>query len=216
MEIRSRDSLAQLREMTAVTTGAVVAIVASIFWFDAQLTLAISGLLKRIGLYSATSSLPDILLRLTILVSVGSWIGYALVKNRPAAWRVGPTLKMLGTSVPISYVVKDLLQRLFGRVCAPSWLLHPTMAQFHWIKGCSVCSCFPSGHMAVFTVIVLVVCRWQTQGLARAIAALMLTLLAVALLLTRYHFLSDIMAGALTGYLVERSVSLVLRSPKTC
>jgi membrane-associated phospholipid phosphatase len=104
-------------------------------------------------------------------------------------------------AVPASYVVKSLLKFLFGRINTREWLLHPELYGFHWFQGYGLNAGFPSGHMAVF--ITLAASLWRFYPRYRVIYSIYLLTLAVALIATNYHFLSDVIAGAYLGTVVE-------------
>jgi membrane-associated phospholipid phosphatase len=82
------------------------------------------------------------------------------------------------------------------------WLTLRSSYGFHWFDGGGDYSGFPSGHMAVFTALVLPVVRCFPR--LKFVCLVLLLLLGVALIVTGYHFLSDVIAGALLGYLVDR------------
>jgi membrane-associated phospholipid phosphatase len=110
-------------------------------------------------------------------------------------------LELIGLSVPFTYVLKDLLKDLFGRTNTRIWLLHPDLLGFHWFQGGGDFASFPSGHMAVFTALMLGIGRCFPR--LRPVCAGSLLVLAVALIATQYHFFSDLVAGAYLGVIVD-------------
>ena len=66
--------------------------------------------------------------------------------------------------------------------------------------------------MAVFTVLALAV--WHFFPRYRFVSVSVLLLLAVTLIVTSYHFLSDILAGVLLGFLTDAVVRHFLFAKK--
>lgn len=148
-----------------------------------------------------TSSLPDALLVLVICVAAGS---YALFRHRLARYGIdAPALmyRMLAIAAPAAYCTKSVLKWIFGRINTREWLMTPQEYGFHWFHGGERFSGFPAGHMLVLTAIAAVVWRFHPRGRPACLA--LLGLLALALVATNYHFLSDVIAGAYAGLLVE-------------
>jgi membrane-associated phospholipid phosphatase len=112
-------------------------------------------------------------------------------------------------AVPAAYVVKSFLKYVFGRTTTRYWLLKPDLYGFHWFHGGGFYAGFPSGHMAVFTA--LTASLWRLYPHYRAICAIFLLILAFPLIETNYHFLSDVIAGAYLGVIVEACTYKVLK-----
>ena len=98
-------------------------------------------------------------------------------------------------------VIKDPLKELFGRTNTRIWLLHPDQLGFHWFHGGGDFASFPSGHMAVFTALLPGIGRYFPR--LSPVCAGLLFVLALALIVTQYHFFSDVMAGAYLGVIVD-------------
>jgi membrane-associated phospholipid phosphatase len=109
--------------------------------------------------------------------------------------------KMLAITAPVSFAAKSLLKYIFGRITTREWLLAPQDLGFHWFNGGDRYTGFPSGHMVVITALVAIV--WRFQPRFRSTYLVLLILLALSLVATNYHFLSDVIVGAYVGLLVE-------------
>jgi|GEM_PF-499233 len=149
-----------------------------------------------------TSSLPDNLLMLVVCVTAGS---AALFRHRVAR-RHGvdaPALgyKMLAIAAPAAFLAKSLLKLVFGRINTREWLPAPQEYVFQWFAADERHSGFPSGHMVVVTALAAVV--WRFHPRCRPVCLALLLFLALALIATDYHFVSDVIAGAYAGLVVE-------------
>lgn len=155
-----------------------------------------------------TSSLPDALSLLVTCVTLGS---YALYRYRVSHRGLdAPTImyKVLAATAPVSFFAKSFLKYAFGRINTREWLLAPQEYGFHWFSWDGRFSGFPSGHMLVITALVAVV--WRFHPRCRPLCLALLVLLALALVATNYHFLSDVLAGAYAGLLVEAATCRVV------
>jgi membrane-associated phospholipid phosphatase len=146
------------------------------------------------------SDLPDHLFLFVCAVCLVSWSG-RLCAPRSVNSRALNSLELIGWTVPLAFILKHLLKPLFGQLETRFWLLHPDQYGFHWLQGGENFSGFPSGHMAVFTALMLGTGRYFP--FLRPAWAWLLFLLALALVVTQYHFFSDIVAGVYLGILVD-------------
>jgi len=92
-----------------------------------------------------------------------------------------------------------LLKPLFGRTSVDEFLYWPSHYGFYFFKG-GWGSNFPSGHMALVVAIATVV--WCEFPRLRWISAVVVALASLLLLFGEWHFVSDLIAGALWGNLV--------------
>lgn len=178
-------------------------------WLDVPLAYWVRDHLYAPGTWSRfTSDLPDLLLQVVIATSAISWLCYRMRHN----WRLGETfgrLVLLNAWLPpVAYLVKALLKPVFGRVNTRVWLQEPGLYGFHWFEFRPDCQGFPSGHMVVLVASLAAVARCYPR--LRIACIVFAGLLGGALVATDYHFLSDVLAGALLGVLVERAVSALL------
>lgn len=115
-------------------------------------------------------------------------------------------------SVILTYLFKDLLKSFFGRCCSNvakkgSVLLINTILNdknalfFHFLKGSGKGALFPSGHMAITCSVVTSLCIYFPR--LKILWILFAVLMALSLIITNNHFVSDVIAGALLGSLVS-------------
>ncbi len=179
-----------------IITGLVLI---SYFYIDQPLALWIDKLNDTsFKVYSA--DIPSMLLVLVIAVSTVSWSIYGYMRLNKISSRHADFFLMLGTTLPAAYVVKSLLKWVFGRVQTRFWLMHPGDYSLHWFDGYKGYDAFPSGHMLVITQIFLAV--WFFYPRLRIINFAVWAGLAILLILTNYHFLADVIAGAYIGALL--------------
>ena len=156
-----------------------------------------------------TGSLPDFLAILVVSVTA---VSYSLFRRR--AYRHGidglaVMYKTLSVVAPASYVVKTALKYAFGRTNTREWLRSPQEYGFHWFSGDVHHSGFPSGHMLVATALAATV--WRFRPRYRPACLGLLAVLAMAMVATDYHFVSDVIAGTYAGLVVEAWACRVTR-----
>jgi len=148
-----------------------------------------------------TSSIPDLLLT-TVLITTAA--AYSLFRYRASRGHIDSVTlacKLLAYTAPLSFLAKTILKIVFGRTSTREWLIAPQPHDFHWFQGGGSYSGFPSGHMAVFTAILAVI--WRLLPRYRGGCMAFLLLMGLALIMTNYHFVSDVIAGTYLGLLVE-------------
>ncbi len=184
-------------------------------FLDEKIALFVKSTLmsgKRSSLFSA--DIPDLLSAFVCVVTVAAWTLYFRYKRNGINDTRTFFSMLVGTSLPIAFIVKSIMQFVFGGITTRFWLASPVVREFHWFHGVSQYSGFPSGHTAVFTVILLDL--WKYYPRYRAVYGGFLLLLALALISTGYHFISDIVAGAylayITYYFTDHGLTLLLRS----
>ena len=191
-----------LKNILGCSVISAALIIFGYFYLDASLAQFVSEKVCSGFLLSGqVSDMPDLLLSLAIVITVVSWTGrlYLAVKHIN-----GPILNFLehiGFAVPAAFIFKHFLKQLFGRMNVRIWLLHPDRFSFHWFQGGGDFTSFPSGHMAVFTVLMLGIGRYLPR--LRPACAAVLFVLAAALIVTEYHFFSDIVAGVYLGLIID-------------
>lgn len=119
---------------------------------------------------------------------------------------------LLSINAPVAFFCKFVFKLLFGRANPRFWLNHPDSYGFHWFQGGGSYNSFPSGHMAVFTALILPL--WRFYPRYRPLYVSFLLLLAAALVITNYHFLSDVLAGAYLGLAIDCVVQWNLTSAR--
>jgi membrane-associated phospholipid phosphatase len=190
-----------------IITAAVVLL--CIWYYDKLLAIYVSNLLFTNSTWRKyAGDVPDILLLTVCVTTVVAYIVYRYRKRRNLFNRHTEFFHLIMYAVPVSYVVKTILKIIFGRSNTREWLINPGIYGFHWFQGGGSNAGFPSGHMAVFTA--LAASLWRFYPDYRIIYAIFLLTLAVALIATNYHFLSDVIAGAYLGLAVEACVFKLL------
>jgi membrane-associated phospholipid phosphatase len=142
-------------------------------------------------------SLPDLLFPIACVLTLAAWAAYLHLVRKGIHDAHTRFFQLLAITIPLSVLLKTLLKLAIGRITTRYWLFRPAAPEFRWFAGRDTYGGFPSGHMAVFTVLVLGLCVHDPRR--RRIYAGALALLAVALVVTGYHFLSDVIAGAWLG-----------------
>ena len=189
---------------------ALAAIVACNYLIDAQAALIIQRVLYGNRYWvEATGNIPDLLLPAVSCIALSGWMIYLVRKRSGLHDALTDLALVVSWSLPTSYICKTLLKFVFGRVNTRQWLLDSSLYGFHWFHGTGVFNGFPSGHMVVFTTFASAL--WRIYPRYRGFYAGVLLLLGVALIATNYHFVSDVIAGAVVGIMVEAAVVNLLR-----
>ena len=184
--------------LTGKFIAAALAIGISYLYIDERLARAVMDFLHSRHLSSlGTRSIPDLLFPLVCIATVIMWIDYFLLKRSGRDGGKRRFVLLAATAIPLSYLLKAVLQAIFGRGYTRKWLHHHGSSGFNWFHGDGG---FPSGHMLVFTAFFAAV--WYHFPRYRVPSVLAVLLLGMALILTDYHFLSDVIAGICLGILV--------------
>ena len=192
-------------KLVACLAASVILIVFSHNYLDTRIAGFFGEMLRQNKLMSTyASDIPDMLLPVAILCTVTSWTAYLWLVRKGVVSPLESFFQLVGWTVPLSYILKTALKDLFGKVTTRAWLANHELYGFHWFGGEWRFDGFPSGHMAVFTVLALAV--WRFFPRYRYVCAGFLVFLAGALIITSYHFLSDVVAGALLGFLIHSVV----------
>jgi membrane-associated phospholipid phosphatase len=128
------------------------------------------------------------------------WAGYFVQARRGIHNRLTNFLRACGTVVPMAFVAKTGLQYVFGRPDPYAWLLTHEPPCFYWFRDDEGYGGFPSGHMTVFAALMTTSSYYYPRY--RSVYLGSLCLLALALIITDHHFLSDVLAGALLGWIL--------------
>lgn len=182
-------------------------------WCDGRLALFMECV-WRAGLHRSGQSLqvPDLLLPLACGVTAAAGLLWLFFSHTGTHLREKQFFQLLSLNVPAAFLCKMGFKQLFGRATPRFWLDHPDVYGFHWLHGGNAYGSFPSGHMAVFTAMILPL--WRFYPRYRPLYVSFLLLLASAMIITDYHFLSDVLAGAYLGLAVDCVVHWSLTSAR--
>ena len=101
------------------------------------------------------------------------------------------------------------LKPLFGRTSIEEFLFWPSHYGFYFFRG-NWHSNFPSGHMALLIAALTVL--WPALPRWRGLFAIVTAIAAFLLLFGEWHFVSDLIAGALWGNLVAVTIVALSKS----
>ncbi len=171
-----------------------LATLVSVLWIDRPLALFFA----QFHLGHAVFTNPSLTLPVMIVIA---WAGVLtgaefLVARRPMPrWIEAGMLAGIALLASL-WLTHEVLKPIFGR-SVPSLLIQRGQYGFHWFHHGHPFGSFPSGHTdqaaAILTVAWLYFPRWRWVYLG------LLGLLALALMLGQWHFLGDILAGAMVG-----------------
>lgn len=181
-------------------------------FLDAAISSFVDEFIRTNALAPVVSNIPDLLFYIAALVTAGSWAGYFYLTRRGFDDNHTRFLKLCGTVVPLAFLAKEILQHLFGRSTPELWAVYHQVPRFHWFRAGDGYGCFPSGHMTVFAA--LTAALWRHYPRYRLAYLGFLLALALALIATNYHFLSDVMAGAYLGAMICSLADRVVGRPR--
>jgi membrane-associated phospholipid phosphatase len=188
------------RIFLVITALTALAVVVCIRWIDYPLATLLSHYHHRV----TNADIPNFLLPGCLLLVALAWATYRCCTVAGRWPSVARSARAIGIVTPVVFIVKEVVQHLFGRVFPRAILWHRDLAEFQFFHANLLRGGFPSGHMMIAASLLLVVGRYTRVPhwvlLAAGIA------LGVALIVTDYHFLSDVVAGAYGGYVVESTI----------
>lgn len=184
----------------AAVCGTSVLTAVSVVWIDRPLARAVADWLppgRRVP-----GNVPDLLAPFVAVVSgtmLAIWF-WTWVSGR-AGSRLGRLAPLLTVGLPLAFGLKALTKWIYGRTEARMFLSTYHSCDFcHWFDGYGPYTGFPSGHMLVLTTFLVLVGAIYPK--LRYYFVIVLVALALALILTSYHFLGDVLGGWLFGYLL--------------
>jgi membrane-associated phospholipid phosphatase len=180
----------------------VVLVVCSYCFLDGTTALFLNGLWMshaRLSIFSA--NIPDFLFALVCLITGIAWTAYFYLTRKGIYNKHTRFFQLIAITIPLTFFLKSALKHAVGRINTRFWLRHPGFKEFHWFHGVGNYTSFPSGHVAVFMA--LAVALWRFYPRYQSTYFGILSVLALALILTNYHFISDVIAGAYLGFLVD-------------
>ena len=179
------------------------------YFVDREVALFVSRFFYTNPIWSkCTADIPDVLFLLVCVTTIVAFGCYLYRAGKGIYDESTRLFQLVAFAVPASYFIKSVLKHVFGRINTRVWLDHQNWYGFHFLHGGGEYGGFPSGHMVVFATIAAALRRRYPQYCS--LYLLFLLLLATALVATNYHFLSDVVAGAYLGVLVETVSQKVL------
>ncbi len=163
---------------------------------------------SRLSIFSV--NIPDVLFPIVCLITGIAWAAYFYLAKKGIYNAHTRFFQLIAVSIPFTFFLKAVLKLVFGRINTRFWLSHPRSIEFHWFHGGGNYGSFPSGHMAVFMA--LVVALWRLYPRFRPWYIGFLSVLAMALIATDYHFVSDVIFGTYLGYCVDQGTHAGLTS----
>ncbi|WP_146010343.1 phosphatase PAP2 family protein [Acidimangrovimonas sediminis] len=185
------------RRALFVIPVALVGIVVSILWIDHPLARFFARF--HVGHAVFTSS-PVTLPVMSVLALAGLLLGVGyLVAGKTLPRWIEATMLAGFAVLAGQLLAHELLKPIFGRP-VPSDYLTTGHHGFHWFHRGLRFGSFPSGHSVQASAMLSV--AWAYYPRWRWLCATLMSLLAVALMLGQWHYLSDIIAGTTVGSLV--------------
>jgi membrane-associated phospholipid phosphatase len=179
------------------------------FFVDREIALFVGKVFYRNPVWSKyTAVIPDLLFLLVCLTTVSAFICYQYRARKGIYDEDTKFFQLVAFAIPASFLIKSVLKFVFGRINTRVWLDHHDWYGFHFFQGSGDYGGFPSGHMVVFATFAAAFSRRYPRY--NSLYLFFLLLLAAALITTNYHFLSDVVAGAYLGVLVEAASHNVL------
>ena len=161
-----------------------------------------------------TSDLPDLLLTVVLVTTVAAFSIYVIRSKKGIYDDLTNLAKVVTWAAPVSFIVKHFLKFVFGRYNTRRWVQDPNLYGFYWFQRRAGCDGFPSGHMVV--VVTILAALWRFYPRSRPLCVITGILLALALVATNYHFVSDVVIGAYLGVLVEAiACRMLLQQPSS-
>ena len=196
---------------------AVLAIGISIRFIDQALALRIWAFTSsHPSLHQLFENIPNTLPKVVAICTATFWLAYSVIIRQKGPSHQAQFLQLAALAVPLAFLIKIPLHQAFGRTHIRLWLRIGGPLEFNWFKPLEMNGGFPSGHAVVCSAFLTAV--WLYYPRHRPLSVAVFSTLALALLLTSYHFLSDIIAGMCCGILITLSIYLFLskiRAPKS-
>ncbi|HEX9261267.1 MAG TPA: phosphatase PAP2 family protein, partial [Candidatus Bathyarchaeia archaeon] len=189
----------------------VLLVLCSYFFLDARTALFVKRVwMSHSRLTVLSVHIPNLLFPIVCLITGISWTAYFYLTHKGIYNTHARFFQLVAITIPLTYFLKSTLKHTVGRIDTRFWLRHPGFKEFHWFHGGGNYTSFPSGHMAVFMALVIALQRFYPRYHYAYFG--FLSVLALALIMTNYHFISDIIAGAYLGFLVNYFTHLGLTS----
>jgi membrane-associated phospholipid phosphatase len=187
-------------------TGIVLIILCYIFVDKPVVFWANAHHLQQYYWLELLTHLDDILSGMVFVIYLVLWLRFLIGKKS----RQDRAVLVIANSYVIAAFLVVILKFVFARYWPDTWvnnnlsLLHDGAYGFNWFHLGAAYESFPSGHTARVVAAMMAVClvypRW------RWLAGLVILLTAAGLIGVYYHFVSDVIAGTLLGYVVATTI----------
>ncbi len=169
------------------------AITTAFAYFDVPIAHRVYGILGQAESVATTGFASAILLGVEAAVVLVLVI-IRITRGHLSPLREATVLACLASIC--AYAINDSILKLFFGVPNPEAVLHGTQHTFNLLRGTSKSS-FPSGHMVIAGAFAGVFMRFYRNTIWLFSALLLIA--ATLLIAGDWHFLSDVIAGALVG-----------------
>ena len=201
--------------MLGALLSCVILVAAAVLFVDRPASTWSHEHLRRPAVFDRLTRYVDPLPTAATLGIAGVGLAAAFAGWRPG--ERGRTLISVCLAILVSEAIKEQLKILFGRPWpqswtsgTPSWIGNHAYG-FQPLHGGSGWESFPSGHTAQVAAIAAVI--WLRLPRIRWLGVAMALAVAFALWASNYHFVGDILAGALLGTLCGIGVVAVVCRP---
>lgn len=133
-----------------------------------------------------------VLVALIFLFSCGAWV---ISGRRLPSWTRTPTL--CSWAVLWAAAADIILKHVFGRGWVDPTYLGDGLYGFHFLNGSPHWDCFPSGTASISCAVAAAL--WIVMPRSRWWAVPIVVLLCAGVLVTNYHWVGDVVAGAFLG-----------------
>lgn len=188
---------------------AALAVVTSIRFIDKEVAVRIWAFTSsQPFLHKHFESIPNTLPKVVAICTATFWLAYYVIIRKKGPSSQAHFFQLAAIVVPLAYLIKVFLQYAFGRTNIRLWLRIGGPIDFNWFNPLERSGGFPSGHTVVFTALFTAIWLYYPRFRPPVVAAF--ATLALALLLTSYHFVSDILAGMCCGILITVGIQHIL------
>jgi membrane-associated phospholipid phosphatase len=178
---------------------------ARIAWF---LNKQLNARTQLLGPMDQLTHIAGYLFLMVCAIALAGWAVYLYLRHTGIENSHRHFFLLISVALPVAFLLKSFLQDVFGAPSPRQWLRYPDKWGFHWFAGAGYLNAFPSGHMTVLTP--LIIALWRFYPRYRKISVALWLALAGGLIATNSHFLSDVIAGAYIGLLVDFYVRIGL------
>ncbi len=205
-----------VKTLLCVLTMAVLACTVSYNFIDRDVAFFVHE--NRLNQYQFLKWLTYIPDTFTYLAPVVLAVGVLQMTRRPLG-RCEKVFFAASLSFVITAAFLSALKVVFGRYWPETWINNnPSLIQdgaygFHFFHSGEAYSSFPSGHTARTVAVMSVI--WLAYRKLRWFSVLVSGAVVVGLVGMNYHFVGDIIAGAVLGSIVGAFTSPVLLQPSS-